>query len=183
MNKETRGIRNRNPVACNSATAKNAEQNGIKAEQVASSPHHSTAASGAPSRGLRNNNPLNIRKSNSKWKGMLPREEQTDRAFVRFIGMEYGFRAAFILVRNYITEYGCNSIEKIVSRWAPKADGNNTEKYITDVCRLTGIGGKAPLAPSDSRLKDIVWAMAQIESGAGILESRAYLERGWEMSL
>lgn len=131
-------------------------------------------------RGIRNNNPLNIRLSSSAWKGRLPECEQTDRSFVQFVGMEYGFRAAFVLIRNYISQYGCNSIEKIVSRWAPPADGNQTEKYIRDVCRLTGIGGRAPLAQTDPRLKDIVWAMAQIESGAGIAEYREDLEKGWK---
>jgi len=134
-------------------------------------------------RGIRNNNPLNIRKGVSRWRGMLPADEQTDGAFVRFIGMEYGFRAAFVLMGNYITRHGCNTIEKIVSRWAPKADGNNTDKYINDVCRLTGIGGRALLTPRDSRLRDIVWAMAQIESGKEILGFLADLERGWELSL
>jgi len=137
----------------------------------------------ANTRGFRNNNPLNIRKGDSIWRGMLPTQYQTDSAFVRFIGMEFGFRAAFVLIKNYISRYGCNNIDRIVSRWAPEADGNNTDKYIRDVCRMTGIGGQALLYKDDPRLKEIVWAMAQIESGSDILGSREDLEKGWEMSL
>jgi len=134
-------------------------------------------------RGIRNRNPLNIRISGSRWQGMLPREEQTDGAFIRFIGMDYGFRAAIVLMRNYINRYGCNTIEKIVYRWCPPGDGDNrTDKYINDVCRMTLIGGRAPLAATDPRLKDIVWAMAQIESGSGILAYREAMERGWAMA-
>jgi len=139
-------------------------------------------------RGIRNNNPLNIRKGRSRWRGEIPygfpclEGENADRAFCQFIGMEWGFRAAFVLMQNYISRYGCNTIEKIVGRWAPKADGNNTDKYINDVCRLSDIAGRAPLAATDPRLRDIVWAMAQIESGSGILAYREALERGWQLT-
>ena len=35
-----------------------------------------------PTRGMRNNNPLNIRHGKSRWVGMA--EQQSDRAFVQF---------------------------------------------------------------------------------------------------
>ena len=45
-------------------------------------------------RGLRNNNPLNIRKNNkTNWIGQCNKQE--DRAFVQFRSMPYGYRAAF----------------------------------------------------------------------------------------
>ena len=44
-------------------------------------------------RGIRNNNPLNIRHSSDRWEGA--REEQTDSAFVQFQTMAYGYRAAW----------------------------------------------------------------------------------------
>ena len=43
-------------------------------------------------RGIRNNNPLNIRRTNTVWQGM--KEELTDKEFVEFISMAYGYRAA-----------------------------------------------------------------------------------------
>ncbi len=44
-------------------------------------------------RGIRNNNPLNIEHSQSKWQGMAV--EQTDKRFVQFKSMTWGIRAAF----------------------------------------------------------------------------------------
>ena len=51
-------------------------------------------------RGIRNNNPLNIRRGKDQWKGMA--EAQNDRAFVQFKSLDYGWRAAFyLLTRTY----------------------------------------------------------------------------------
>ncbi len=47
-------------------------------------------------RGIRNCNPLNIRRSKDQWKGMA--EAQSDRAFVQFKSLEWGWRAAFYLL-------------------------------------------------------------------------------------
>ncbi len=47
-------------------------------------------------RGIRNNNPLNIRRSKDKWQGL--RALQTDTAFCQFETMAYGWRAAFVLL-------------------------------------------------------------------------------------
>ena len=46
-------------------------------------------------RGIRNNNPLNIRRSKDKWKGM--RAVQSDAQFVQFESLEWGWRAALAL--------------------------------------------------------------------------------------
>jgi len=88
-------------------------------------------------RGIRNNNPLNIRKSADKWQGLSTLQE--DREFFQFVSMEYGWRAAFvILCRTYYGKYGLKTIRDIVSRWAP-AKENNTEAYIRHVSDYTGI--------------------------------------------
>ena len=50
-------------------------------------------------RGLRNNNPLNIRRSADRWEGA--RVEQTDPAFVQFENMSYGYRAAWKTLESY----------------------------------------------------------------------------------
>ena len=67
-------------------------------------------------RGIRNHNPLNIRRSKDQWKGMA--EVQNDRAFVQFKSLEYGCRAAFyLLTRTYYHKYRLYTIRSIVSRW------------------------------------------------------------------
>lgn len=95
-------------------------------------------------RGIRNNNPGNIRHSKSKWQGLAP--VQTDSLFCTFITPEYGIRALMKLLRTY-SKYqgkpgaGCgkiDTVEEIIERWAPAADNNHTENYITRVSKETG---------------------------------------------
>lgn len=118
-------------------------------------------------RGIRNNNPLNIRRNKAnRWEGR--RFTVTDEAFEEFVSMYWGFRAAFRIILNYITRYGLHTIEGIVSRWAP-ANENDTESYIRFVCRHTLIGGRENITCRDSeKIKKIVWSMAIQESGYGI---------------
>ena len=80
-------------------------------------------------RGIRNNNPLNIRIGNV-WLGEV--KENTDGEFEQFTSMLYGLRAAIVLLRRYICHYHLNTIAQIVSRWAPSSE-NNTRLYINFV--------------------------------------------------
>ena len=119
------------------------------------------------SRGLRNCNPLNIRRvAGTTWKGQ--RDEQTDNAFVQFESIEWGIRAAFVLLRTYSTKYHANCIRDIISRWAPPSE-NDTEAYIRSVCTLTGFGGKERL--TEAQWPALVKAMA-------LIESRMHLDEG-----
>ena len=129
-------------------------------------------------RGIRNNNPLNIRHGKSQWVGM--RKVQTDKAFVQFTERVFGYRAAFVLLRNYIGR-GVNTIGKIIARWAPPGDGNNTQAYIEYVSITTGIGARRQLRWEDkNELVNIVRSMAQIESG--IIESREYISKAYDIA-
>ena len=133
------------------------------------------------SRGIRNNNPLNIRRSKDQWKGMA--EAQSDVSFVQFKSLEYGWRAAFhLLTRTYYHKYRLYTIRTIVSRWAPELE-NNTKAYVDNVSSLTGIAPDEPLGiPSEqpSRWIALGIAMAIQENGASSLDYFAML-RGWEL--
>ena len=133
-------------------------------------------------RGIRNNNPLNIRRTASKWQGM--KSEVTDKAFCQFESMEWGWRAAFhLLTRNYYQKHGLNTIRGIVSRWAPPQDHNNTEAYIRNVSKRTGIGPDEPIGiPSEkpARWMMLGAAMAIQECGTEALDYFAML-KGWEL--
>ena len=114
--------------------------------------------------GLRNNNPLNIRRvAGTKWKGQ--RTEQTDKSFVQFESLEWGIRAAFCILDTYRRKYQDVCVEDIINRWAPPSE-NATSEYIRTVCRLTGFGGKERL--EESQLPALVCAMAFVECGAHI---------------
>ena len=124
------------------------------------------------SRGIRNNNPLNIRLSNDKWQGqVLPKRGSGEGAFCVFYNMEYGWRAAFrILCNTYYNKYKLRTIRDIVSRWAPNNE-NNTAAYIRHVSDYTGIGPDKVLAspkecPTDWLL--IGYAMAVVENGKAL---------------
>ena len=111
-------------------------------------------------RGELNCNPLNIRRvAGTTWKGQ--RAEQTDHAFVQFESIEWGLRAAFVLLRTYSAKYHANCIRDIISRWAPPSE-NDTEAYIRSVCTLTGFGGREKL--TETQWPALVRAMAVVES-------------------
>ena len=125
-------------------------------------------------RGQRNNNPLNIRHSADQWQGA--REEQTDKSFVQFKSMAYGYRAAWRILQTYYERFTHQSrgftVRNIISRWAPPQE-NDTEAYIRTVLQITGIGGKENLLPPDNvdsydRLAKLIAAMTCVECGLPI---------------
>lgn len=121
-------------------------------------------------RGIRNNNPLNIRKGNN-WQG--ERHPQSDRDFEEFETMQMGLRAALILLRNYMSGFSGKSrkfdtIEKIVRRWAPEVE-NATQSYINFVCDDTGFSRSDIIKFSErEKVCKIVSAMAFVECGCRI---------------
>ena len=78
-------------------------------------------------RGIRNNNPANIRRG-CNWKGLA--EKQTDREFCQFATMTWGVRALLVTLRTYVVKHHLHTVREIITRWAPPSDGNNTERYI-----------------------------------------------------
>lgn len=120
-------------------------------------------------RGIRNNNPLNIRIGNT-WLGERP--NPTDPAFEEFVTMEYGLRAAFLILRRYIRRYKKNTISSIVSTWAPASE-NNTLKYIDRVAQMTHLSPDEPIDYYDrDTMCKLVAAMAQVECGQPIDEAK-----------
>ena len=110
-------------------------------------------------RGIRNNNPLNIRRSKDQWQGL--RAQQTDASFCQFESLEYGWRAAFyLLTRTYYHKYRLYTIRMIISKWAPPNE-NLTATYIQNVSRLTGIPPDEPIGiPSDQPQRWMAVGMA-----------------------
>lgn len=80
-------------------------------------------------RGVRNNNPFNIRVSNSRWFGKVSSDRNTDGVFEQFQSIDYGVRAGLVLLCRYIKDYRLDSVRAIISRFAPEKE-NNTRSYI-----------------------------------------------------
>ncbi|MEM8027415.1 hypothetical protein Q4R25_12660 [Morganella morganii] len=91
-------------------------------------------------RGVRNNNPGNIRKSKDVWVG----QTGNDGAFVTFATPAHGIRATGRNLLSYARQ-GYVTPEQIITRWAPPEDDNDTEGYIKFVSEYLNV-------PRDTRL-------------------------------
>lgn len=120
-------------------------------------------------RGIRNNNPLNVRFSpRNNWVG----QTGSDGQFCKFSAPKYGIRAAVKILQRYAGNDGKTTVFEIINKWAPRSDGNNTEKYIEAVCDAMNI------KPTDtinvymqSTVVHLLYYMAQVECTAKALEA------------
>ena len=113
-------------------------------------------------RGIRNNNPLNIRIGNA-WLG--ERANPNDPSFEQFVAMEYGIRAGFVLLRRYIRHYKRTTVAAIIEAWAPSNE-NNTQRYIDIVSQLSGINPTEAIRYEDkTTMVSLVDAMIRVECG------------------
>lgn len=129
-------------------------------------------------RGLRNNNPLNIRRTANLWQGLS--KEQNDPDFFQFESLAWGYRAAFVVLRTYRNRYGINTVERIVRRWAPEKDGNDTEYYIRKVTVLTGLERTQIVDDQDPRtMMNLVAAMSRVENG--VPARQVEVCKGWKL--
>lgn len=120
-------------------------------------------------RGMRNNNPGNIRISSSAWKGKVPVSKNTDGAFEQFESYVWGTRALIILLRNYINRDKLNTIRKIVAKYAPPSE-NHTDKYAKWVATQTGIGIDQEISASQQYLRPLVKAIGRYENGTDAID-------------
>ena len=77
-------------------------------------------------RGIKNNNPGNIRSGTTVWAGLA--SAQTDPDFCVFISPEMGLRAMMVLLLSYYHRHGLNTVRSICNRWAPPSE-NDTGAY------------------------------------------------------
>lgn len=95
-------------------------------------------------RGIRNNNPGNIDRSPAnKWQGRMRREDMTpaqkaEKRFEVFASPAWGIRAMCVLIITYFDRHGCNTVRKIITRWAPPSE-NDTDAYVRAVARNVGV--------------------------------------------
>lgn len=109
-------------------------------------------------RGIRNNNPGNIRHGDN-WQGM--KDVQTDNEYVQFKSAKYGIRAMAKILETY-RKNGVEYLVDIIYRWAPPTE-NNTRAYIEHVEKQTGIFGNQKVLKSD--YPKLIAAMIKHENG------------------
>nr|DAK62661.1 MAG TPA: virion protein [Caudoviricetes sp.] len=129
-------------------------------------------------RGLRNNNPLNIRLSGTtRWQGEV--RPSQDRSFCQFESMAYGYRAGLKLLQNYRKLNGCRTISDFINCWAPSVE-NNTSGYISRVCREMQVPSSyVPDVNDRGTMCAFAAAMSQVENGIpAVMED---VEAGWDL--
>lgn len=121
-------------------------------------------------RGIRNNNPGNIRWGDP-WQGLVPATERTDSEFCQFATPAHGIRAMARVLINYQDKYKIRSIKTVIGRWAPASE-NNTQAYIEAVSRATGFEDDLILDLHQYRdLRPLVEAIIRHECGRGPLKT------------
>ncbi|VVS92185.1 structural protein [Desulfoluna spongiiphila] len=96
-------------------------------------------------RGIRNNNPGNIRHGDD-WDGLA--KVQPDPAFCLFKTPEYGIRAMARVLTNYQRRHGIKTVRGIITRWAPPSE-NDTAAYVDHVAQVVGVDPDEPLVVTE----------------------------------
>lgn len=90
-------------------------------------------------RGIRNNNPFNIKRGPQGWQGET--KVNSDPIFCRFSNINYGIRAGIQLLKNGYINKGYKTVDAIIKRYAPSTE-NNTTSYIAYILN------NSPIYPS-----------------------------------
>jgi len=129
------------------------------------------------SRGLRNLNPGNIRRSAVRYKG--ERATSSDAEFRQFESIEAGYRAMFVLLHTYAVKHHLTTLRQIISRYAPPSE-NDTSAYLRRVVAATGLSPDEPLDTLDrDTMVGVVRAMSEVENGVKAVESEVV--GGWSL--
>lgn len=113
----------------------------------------------ATPRGIRNNNPGNIRGAGYQWQGETGRD---DKGFVIFSSPLYGLRAMARTLKTYREKHFLVTIRQVIERWAPDSE-NNTSAYVDSVAARSGIGADTYIEPDD--YPALIAAMIYHENG------------------
>jgi hypothetical protein len=122
-------------------------------------------------RGIRNNNPGNIRKGDDPWQGLATDGKVTDTAFCVFTDPTWGVRALARVLIRYQDKHNIRTIRDIIYRWAPPIE-NDTTSYVNAVCRAAGkTAGEIVDMHRYQDLRPVVEAIIRHENGAGPMKT------------
>lgn len=122
-------------------------------------------------RGIRNNNPGNIRRSGERWEGLARPDELKpfqvgESAFCVFSDAVFGIRAMARILQAYQGRIGLRTVAGMINRWAPPNDNNVTDAYVTTVCTSMGVAGNQPFSFDNPDLgARMLGAMIRVENG------------------
>lgn len=113
-------------------------------------------------RGIRNNNPGNIRKGPTAWQGEVAGD---DPDFCTFSAPEWGVRAIARILLTYQAADGCRTLRQIVGRWAPPSE-NDTDAYLAAVAGACATDPDQPIdLHGPEKMAPVVAAIIRHENG------------------
>lgn len=115
-------------------------------------------------RGIRNNNPGNLRSSGDAWKGKAGQDEG---GYLQFESPEAGIRAMAVNLVNQQKKHGLRTVESIITKYAPASDNNNTGAYIQAVSTALGVKPDQQIDLKDpATLEKFMRAVIKHENGS-----------------
>ena len=131
-------------------------------------------------RGLRNNNPGNIRVAKGQtWQGEITGNRKKDNSFCEFVTIAYGYRALIKLLQNYRRKHSLNTLRQMINRWAPPHE-NNTTAYLRFVADKMGVSADSvPNVNDKHTMCALAAAISEMENGQPAI--MADVESGWNL--
>lgn len=121
----------------------------------------SKTSSSIEPRGIRNNNPGNIRESGEHWQGL----NGSDGTFAIFKEPKWGVRAMATILINYQRKHNLETIQDIIYRWAPPHE-NATDSYADTVASHVGVDVLAKVDVLNPQIMlPMVKSMIAVENG------------------
>lgn len=120
-------------------------------------------------RGVRNNNPGNVKKGGSTWRGASPAADQTDPVFVRFTDPKWGIRVIAYLLKSYQRNKGKRTLRQLISEpggWAPSNVDDNPSGYANFIADRLDVTIDTPLyfETNPAQLRAVVVAIIAFEN-------------------
>lgn len=148
-------------------------------------------------RGIRNNNPGNIRiNQSSNWKGKVTQQNNTDgiiwevdgekkllilKDYEQFIDITFGIRAMIIFIKTCQTKYGINTIEGLINVYYPH-NKKMVESFIKFLEKNTMIQRNYEFSYRDyDRMFRIVRWICKWNTGQLIVKP-LYFQKAWAMA-
>lgn len=115
-------------------------------------------------RGIRNNNPGNIRKGEN-WEGLDKEKTKEERDFCVFKDAFWGIRAMCRILLNYERMYGICTVQSIITRYAPTFE-NDTTRYMEFLCKRLNVDKKQKLNLTQPEVMiELIKALIVYENG------------------
>ena len=114
-------------------------------------------------RGIRNNNPMNVKNFDIPWRGSI--DNPTDETFEQFNNPAMGIRAGLRDLMNDHLKDGKKTIRGLIGEFAPESE-NPTSEYVNFVSNRVGVSPSAEIDfIKPSLLQDFVRATIEFENG------------------